>query len=328
MRTILTYNHVVTRSDATGAAQRRLRPTTALVARVAVVAVLAACGGNGSGDSAAPDEAVIDVVAAFAPIAEVARRVGGGAVEVRDLTPPGVEPHDLELAPDDLDAILDADLVVVLGGGFQPAVEDAMDRRAGPTLVVLDAPGVVGGAAELAGLEGDAHVWLDPTRLVAIADAVEEALGAVDAAGAASFAQNALTYTRELGALDAEIESGLEDCDRRLLVTAHSAFGWFADRYGLEAVGVAGISPDAEPDPRRLAELADLAVDEGVTTIFTESQVSSEIAETLAREAGGIRTAVLNPFEVISDEERAAGSDYAAVMRENLALLREGLGCR
>lgn len=303
-----------------------MRPAARGAACVAVAAI-AACGGA-QGGSAPQGGAALTVAAAFAPLAEVARRVGGDAVEVRDLTPPGVEPHDLELTPDDVDGILDADLAVVLGNGFQPAVEDAVERRDGPVLAVLDAPGISGGDGVTSTLEDDPHVWLDPTRLAMIAGVVADALATVDAGGAADFAGNAEAYSRELMVLDDEMASGLRECDSRTLVTAHDAFGWLAHRYDLKAVGIAGISPDAEPDPRRLAELADLAVEEGVTTVFTEVLVPPEIAETLAREAGGINTAVLDPFEGITDEDREAGSSYATVMRENLAALRAGLGCR
>ncbi len=300
-----------------------LNATTAAMCAVAVAGV-AGCGTGGGGSGGR-----VTVVAAFAPLAEAAARVGGDRVEVSDLTPPGVEPHDIDLAPDDIDRMLDADLAIVLGGGFQPAAEEAAERRDGSVLVALDAPGVAGedGESGSGGLEDDPHVWLDPTRMAAIVGAVAADLAELDAAGATVYEENAARYARELRNLDEEIEKGLADCERRTMVTAHDAFGWFALRYDLTTLGVAGISPDAEPDPQRLAELADLAVDEGVTTVFTETLVSPEIAEVLAREAGGLRTAVLNPFEGITDAERAAGVDYTSVMRGNLAVLREGLDC-
>jgi zinc transport system substrate-binding protein len=111
------------------------------------------------------------------------------------------------------------------------------------------------------------------------------------------------------------------------VLTAHDAFGWLAARYDLDQHGVAGIEPDAEPDPDRLADLADLAEREGVTTVFTETLVSPRVARTLAREAGGLRTAVLDPLEGLDDERVEAGDDYVSVMRDNLAQLREALGC-
>jgi zinc transport system substrate-binding protein len=278
--------------------------------------VLAACGDDGSGSTAE-----VEVVAGFYPVAWAAERVGGDRVSVHDLTPAGVEPHDLELAPPQVDDLLDADLVVVMGDGFQPAVEDAADSRDGPTVELLEELP----AGQL--VEDDPHVWLDPVLMGEVVAAVEAALVEVDPDGEARFRRNAAELTAELGALDEAYRSGLAQCERDLVVTAHDAFGYLTDRYGLREEGVAGLSPDAEPDARRLAELADLARDEGVTTIFTEELVSPEIAETLAREAGGLRTDVLSPLESLSSEQRDAGADYISVMEANLAKLRTALGC-
>jgi zinc transport system substrate-binding protein len=135
------------------------------------------------------------------------------------------------------------------------------------------------------------------------------------------------SYRLEVEALDAAFEEGLSDCDRRLIVTSHAAFGYLADRYGLRQEAVAGISAEAEPQPDRLADLADLVRREGVTTIFTETLVSARVAETLAREVG-VGTAVLDPIEGLTPEQEDAGATYRSVMLENLDALRAALGCR
>lgn len=281
---------------------------------VVLFGVLAACGG---GSDQRVDHRV-RVVASFFPLAEAARQVGGDGVRVEDLTPAGAEPHDLELTTDQRDAIDDADLTVVLGGGFQPAVEEAARARDDVTLSILG-----GGDPQT-----DPHVWLDPREMQRIVDRVERALGDVDSDHAMRYARNADAYRARLAALDRVYAAGLAACDRRTIVTAHDAFGPLARRYDLEQEPIAGISPEQEPDPRRLAELADLAEHEGVTTIFTEELVSPEVARTLAREAGGLRTVVLDPLESLSAERRARGEDYVSVMERNLRALRSALGCR
>jgi len=313
------------------------------VAFVAAV-ILAACGGDdGAEGTGAADGAATLVVASFYPLAEVARRVGGSAVDVVDLTPPGAEPHDLELNSSQVEAIEDAQLVVVLGRGFQPAVEEVAARRDGATIVVLDElglePGTVedehGGEDEHAGedagaAEGeviDPHVWLDPTKMAEIVDTVADALAAIEPDRAHAFGANADALRADLDELDAEFEVGLADCRRRVIVTSHDAFGWLAARYDLRQEAIAGLEPDQEPSADRLARLADLAREEGLTTIFTETLVSPEVAETLAREAGGIETAVLDPIEGLSPERSSQGDDYFTVMRENLDALRRALGC-
>jgi zinc transport system substrate-binding protein len=257
-------------------------------------------------------------VAAFYPLAWAAEQVGGDRVRVSNLTPAGSEPHDLELTPDQRDAIEDAALVVVLGDGFQPAVEDAAADRDGRTVRVL---------SELDLPTDDPHIWLDPVLMVDVVGAVANALAKADPRHAAEYRANATDVRGDLAALDAEFSAGLADCERDLVVTAHDAFGYLTKRYELRAEGVAGISPDAEPNPDRLADLADLVQREGVTTVFTEELASPKIARTLAREAGGVRTAVLNPLEGLTDEQLDDGTDYLGEMRVNLVALARALGC-
>jgi zinc transport system substrate-binding protein len=268
------------------------------------------------------------VVASFYSVAEAVRRVGGDEVRVHDLTPPGVEPHDLELTSDDIDVVDEADLIVYLGQGFQPALEDVVDRVPGEKLDLLagqrlrDAPG---GEEDEHGR--DPHVWLDPRRWSEAPGRIAEALARIDPGKAEGYRDRARAYAGQLRELDRDIVRGLSDCPRRVVVTSHAAFGYLTDRYGLEQQAISGVSPDAEPDPRRLAELADLVSREGVTTIFTETLVSPEVAETLAREAG-VRVRTLNPIEGLTRRQAEDGATYLSLMRANLRALRAGLGCR
>ncbi len=292
-----------------------------IVTAIAIVTTLTSCdrAGDGSGDGR------LSVVAAAYPLAEAATRVGGDLVRVRNLTPPGAEPHDLELAPDDLEAVVTADLVVYVGRGFQPAVEDAVELAEGR---VLDALTVVETLA--VGGEGggtvDPHVWLDPMRQAEISRAVAGALGELDPADADRYREGAEAYAAELAALDAEFRAGLRTCSSRLLVVTHAAFGYLASAYDLVQEPIAGLSPESEPDPVRLAELEGLVRAEGVTTVFAEELVPPDVARTLAQEAG-VAVAVLNPLEGLTEAQLDAGEDYGSIMRRNLATLEAALGC-
>ena len=289
----------------------------------AVAAGGTACS-NPDGTSSADG---IEVVASFYPIAEAARQVGGQLVSVTNLTAPGVEPHDLELMPDQVESIATADLVLYLGGGFQPGVEDAVGEADGTVLDVLTGiDTTVPPSASEEGLSVDPHVWLDPERYAGIVDEVRSALADIDPSHADAFAAGASRFEDRLHALDDEFRTGLADCERTTIVTNHAAFGYLADAYGLTQVGISGLDPEAEPDPRRIAELRDLVRSQGITTIFTEDLVSPEVAETLADEAG-VTTAVLHTVEGLTDGDVAAGADYVSEMRENLVALRGALAC-
>jgi zinc transport system substrate-binding protein len=260
---------------------------------------LTACG-QGSGSSGGTH-----VVAGFYPLAFASEQIGGPGVEVTNLTPAGAEPHDLELGPHELEDILGADLVVYAGGGFQPAVEEAVETADVRAIDVLE-----GG--------DDPHVWLDPARFAEVVGRIGTELGSEPRARA---------LAERLRALDANFRRGLADCDRRELVTTHDAFGYLADRYGLEVIPITGVAPETEPSPRDLEEIASLVEERGVTTVYTEPLLSPEIGETVAREVGAT-TAVLNPVEGLTQEELDRGEDYFSVMESNLDALRAGLGCR
>ena len=307
--------------------------TTAALAGALLGSVTPAPAGAGAGSE--PGSEAVDVVAGFYPLAWAAEQVGGTDVAVRNLTPAGAEPHDLELTPSQRDAIEDAGVVVVMGKGFQPAVEEAASERDSGTLRVLarlpiDSTGMRVAEDEPDGDEPaalDPHVWLDPVLMHAVVDEVTAALVKADRRHAARYRANAADLERALVALDGEFRAGLADCDRDLIVTAHEAFGYLAARYGLRQEGVVGLSPDAEPSATRLAEMAELVEEEEVTIVFTEELAPPRIAETLAREAGGIKTAVLNPLEGLTEDQVDDGADYVSEMRGNLDELEAALDC-
>jgi zinc transport system substrate-binding protein len=274
---------------------------------LALAGVVLAAGCGGSSESGTDT-----VVAAFYPLAFAVEQVARPGTEVVDLTRAGAEPHDLELTPKDVAGIQRARLVVYVGHGFQPAVEDALENRDGPSLDVLAGVRLHG-----AGDDVDPHVWLDPKRYAEVVREVAAALGTPSRADGLEL---------RLTALDRELARGLRHCRRRTLVTSHAAFGYFAERYGLKQVALVGLAPEAEPSPGTVARLASEVRATGATTVFTEPLVSPKLAQTVAREAGA-RTAVLDPVEVLTPADEEAGADYFAVMRRNLETLRQALGC-
>ena len=288
---------------------------------IALAALLSACGD----DNGAASGGRLNVVASFYPMAEIATRVGGDRVKVTNLTPVGVEPHDVELSSRQVDKLEDASLVIYLGNDFQPAVAEIASRRKRDTLDVLDAVPLEKGASET--IEADPHFWLDPTLMSKAADAITDALVQLSPPDAEMFRANAATYERTLSSLDADFAQGLAQCERKDLVTSHAAFFYLARRYGLTQLPIAGLSPEAEPNADRIAQLSDVIKAKGITTVFYEELVTHKVSETLAREAG-VKTAVLSPIEGLTKDELDAKKDYVAVMRENLATLRQALNCR
>jgi zinc transport system substrate-binding protein len=252
--------------------------------------------------------------------------------------------------------VAQADLVVYLEG-FQPALDDAVESEAGDrgwnaaeaADLSLTTEGEEHGhedePAEEAATDGDEHAetgehaetdghaeeggvdphfWLDPNRLADVGDALAERMAELDPDGAETYEQNAAELRAQLEELDGEMETALSSCAVDTLVTSHDAFGYLAERYGFEVVGISGLSPTQEPSPDQLAEITDLVEERGITTVYTETLVDPAIAETVADEAG-VETAVLDPIEGLTDE--SAGDDYLEIMRANLDTLAAGQSC-
>jgi zinc transport system substrate-binding protein len=256
------------------------------------------------------------VLGAFYPYYWAAGRLAGGDLAVGLITAAGAEPHDLELSPRQVAAIGRADLVVY-ERRFQPALDDAV--RIAPPREALDVRAVLSDSTDAV----DPHVWLDPVAMQRIVAAVGDALARLDPARAAAIRARQADTVADLQALDRDYAEGLRGCASTRIVTNHEAFGHLARRYGLTQIGVTGLDPEAEPSPRRLADLVSLIRRNNVRTVFTETLASPRVADTLAREAG-VATATLDPLEGLAP---GTPGDYLSIMRRNLSALQRGLNC-
>lgn len=293
----------------------------AIAALSTALLLAAGCGSTSSGDAGKTQ-----VIASSYPFAFVAEQVGGTNVAVENLTSPGVEPHDLELKPRQVGAVQNADLVI-FERKFQASVDQAVDQADRPDTGTIDIAGLIDMKPIQAGAEGahghggmDPHVWLDPTNMSILTDAVADRLSTLDPEHAGDYRANADKLRAALTDLDERFRAGLADCRIKTIVTSHAAFQYLTDRYGLTQVPIAGIDPSNEPSPAQLADIAKLVQRDKITTIFTEELVSPAIADTVAKTTG-VRTATLDPIEGLSDD--TAHEDYLTLMTKNLATLKK-----
>lgn len=310
----------------------RSAPVTLRAAAAVLAGALTLSGCSSSGAGGSTDG--LDVVAAFYPFQFVAEQVGGDLVQVTNLTQPGSEPHDLELTAQQTASLGQADLVLYQTG-FQAAVDDAVAQSA--PKASIDVASIVPLADPVESVDlgeddagdddehfaKDPHEWLDPRNMITITNAVRDELSELDAEHAEQYRANADTLVERLTRLDADF-AALGECQQKTFVTTHAAFGYLATRYGLNQIGISGLSPDEEPSPARIARVQQLARDNGVTTIFYETLVSDKVASSIAGDLG-LATDVLDPLEGITDQSR--GGDYIEVMESNLAALRTANRC-
>ncbi|MCW2753979.1 MAG: periplasmic solute binding protein [Marmoricola sp.] len=287
---------------------------------------LAACS------SAVPTDGKPQVVASFYPLQFIAQRIVGGDADVTNLTHPGAEPHDLELTPRQAFEVSGA-AVALYEKGLQPGVDQAIANDPPKAavnvtdIVTLSAvpPGLGNEFARTPnGTAGDPHFWQDPTLLAKVATAFTAAMVKADPAHAAGYRANDVSLQADLTALDRDFRTGLAHCASNTLVVSHDAFEYLGRRYGLAVHPIAGISPDAEPSPKHLAELAALIRSDRISTVFSERLASPKLADALAADLH-ITTAVLDPIEGLNSSDPRA--TYLTLMRENLKAIQKADSC-
>ncbi len=289
----------------------------------------------------------LKVMASFYPMYDFAEKIGGDYVEVTNMVPAGTEPHDWEPAATDIKNLEEADVFIYNGAGMEHWGEDVLASLENKDLKAVEASKglelLAGGEEAEATSEDqtetdseaatddqaeevsyDPHVWLSPKNAKQEMSNIKDALIEADPDHAEAYEQNYETYATKMDDLDAEYQEKLADTKSKDLIVAHEAFGYLCRDYGLNQVGIEGLSPDSEPDAKRMNEIIAFAKENNVKTIFFEELVSPKVAETIASEIGA-KTAVLNPLEGLTDEEISAGEDYFSVMESNLEALTQAL---
>ena len=297
---------------------------------------LSACSSNAGGS----ENGKLKVTASFYPLEFLAKEIGGKHVEVSDLTRPGVEPHDLDLTPQQIGKLGESGAIVYLKG-LQPAVDSAVEQSGVEN---------VADAASLTGLEkhgtevdghhhttgdnhshsdaeggSDPHIWLDPVKYAEVAKGVNKTLAKADPDHRADFQKNTDALVKKLDGLNTAFEDGLKKRSSDTFLTTHAAFGYLAERYGLTEEAISGLDPESEPSANRIKNLHDLAGKHHVSTVFFETIANPATAKSLAGDLH-LKTDVLDPLEGITDKSR--GRDYFGVMRSNLAALQKALGAK
>jgi zinc/manganese transport system substrate-binding protein len=293
---------------------------------------------------ASPAPPPLHVVTLFTVLTEIATDVGGPDVEVRGLLPPGVDPHTFEPAPGAMRALADADLVLASGLGLESYLDKlAANSGTHGTIVAVgdglrdrppDADGrsspssppteLRRGEFRADARELDPHWWNSVAAAKQVVREVAAAMAAQRPAAAAGFRARADLLVARLDALDAwtRIQFAGLPLERRQLVTTHDAFGWFARDYGFTVHPISGLSPEADPDARDFARLAELIRSQHIPAVFIEDSENSKLAAALAREAGVRLGGTLYPDGLVPDKD---GSTYEAMFRHNVLTIVAGL---
>ncbi len=294
-------------------------------AAVAIAVVIAFAMNNNDAPAATNETSTkkIKVIASFFPLYEFSSKVGGDRAEISTMVPPGIEPHDWEPTPRQIEDARAADMLVYNGAGFEKWAETIDGKFTVNTSEGID---LMAGEEEHSAF--DPHIWLDPMLAKYQVEKIREGFVKTDSANADYYNANAAKFTSELDSLDSFIKSGLSSCEKTDFIAFHNAFSYFANRYGLEQHSVhEGLSPEGEILPQRIEELVELAKDLDINVIYSEELVDPRLAQVIADEIPNGQVLVLSPLEGLEEEDQKAGLGYIEKMKENVSNLRQGLSC-
>ncbi len=282
---------------------------------------------SGCGSTPASGMDKVKVAVSIAPLADLVQQVGGEHVRVTTLVPPAASPHTYEPTPAQVREVAEADLLALIGLGFEFWAEDVVESAANPDLIVVHTAEGIEVIDEHKGHEheghemGNPHVWLDPRNAMVQVRHIRDALIEADPAHRAEYEANTEAYLAQLEALDEEIAAQIATWSHREFIAFHPSWIYFARRYGLTQAAVIERTPGKEPSPAELAEIIETARRIGARAIFAEPQFSPKAAETIAAESGA-QVLFLNPLggALRQAQDKAEGpTSYLEMMRYNVA---------
>jgi len=260
----------------------------------------------------------IEVVVSFYPLYDFTRDIGKERVNASHLIPFSVEPHVWEPTPGDIIKLNKADLFIYNGKGLEPWAESFVKSSNNKNLKIIDMSRAI--KIELQ----DPHFWLDPVMVKLQVKVIKDELIKLDPKNKSYYEKNYKEYLQKIDALDKEIRDVLSKCKKKEFVVSHTAFSYFAKRYGLTQVSIAGISPESEPGLKDLAWIVEFIKNHKIKYIFTEPLISPKLVDSIAKETGA-KILILDPIEGLMKKDLDVGKDYISKMRENLENLKLAL---
>jgi len=303
-----------------------MRSRRILLVVVGLTVLGAGCSTNQPAGSADGTQGrTLRVVATTTQVADFARNIGGDRVQVTSLFKPNVDAHDYEPSPADIETIARADVVIENGAGLESWLHDTIESSGYDGPVIDTSQGV---RLRQLGGQPDPHIWQNPRNAMVMVANIERALAAADPADAEVYRANLAGYTKQLQALDAEVQRQLDSLANKQLVTNHDAFGYYIDRYHLQFVGsiIPSFDTSAELSGRDIRDLVARIKASGVRAVFSETSLPPRTAETIGREAGV--KVVTGEDALYGDSLGPPGSDgdtYLKMIRHNTSTIVSNL---
>jgi zinc transport system substrate-binding protein len=266
----------------------------------------------------------LTIAATFFPLYDWASNIAGNKATVVNLTPPGMDPHDLDPTPQDLATIISSSLFIYSGVVMEPWVEKLLPTLDRTRTVVVD---VTVGIDIIYSAKGqpDPHFWLDPVASMTAVENIELGIEQADPVNAGYYRQNSQYYLEKLKALNAAFAANLSSARVRTFITFHEAFGYWKRAYNLTEMGIYGFEPQGEPSAAHIQEIVSLAKKYRITTVLASNLDDPHWCQVLADQIGG-KVLVLDPLEGPTLEQSQIGNyTYIGRLYHDIAVLKEAL---
>jgi zinc transport system substrate-binding protein len=275
------------------------------------------------------------VVTTLFPLYDFARNIAKEKADVILLLPPGIEPHSYEPRPGDIAKIQQADIFIYTGRFMEPWSENLLKSIGSRGPLVIDSSKVIMLSEEDGNNRNhehammDPHIWLDFSNAKKMVVNILDGFLKKDLAQKDFYIKNADDYKKKLDDLDRKFRDSLASCKKDTIIHGgHFAFGYLTRRYNIRYLSAyKGFSPDAEPTPGNLIELARKIKEHDIKYVFHEELISPKMAELIARETGA-KILMLHGAHNITKDEMEKGITFISLMEQNLRNLKVGLECQ
>lgn len=305
----------------------------ALLSLLLVTAVFLSACGNSKGESSKKEtKDALDIYTTVYPLQYFTEAIGGEYVNVETVYPPGTDEHSFEPSQKDIVKMAESDLFFYIGynlEGFVTKAEPILSKEGVSTIAVGE---TVHLEEEEHAHEEDGHdhggvnphLWLDPVYSIDMAKTIKDELTKKMPEQEEYFNSHFNELSEKLEALDEKFATTIESGRTNKIIVSHSAYGYWEERYGLEQIGVTGLTSSNEPSQKELGKIVTMAEKEDLNYVIFEQNISSKLTEIIQKEMGA-KSLELHNLSVLTDKDIEAGEDYFSLMEKNVKTLQTAL---
>lgn len=296
--------------------------------------ILAGCANN---DNERNSESEIKIFTTIYPLQFIVEEIAGDTMVAETVYPPGVDEHTYEPTSKDITDIADGEAFIYIGAGLEAFASTAAGALENQDVELIE----IGKHEELFISSGetddhedeshqhdhgdlDPHIWLDPLRMIDIAEIVTDELIEINPDGKVLYEENLAALKDEFTKLDSEFQQVISSKTNKKVLVTHAAFGYWEERYGLEQIAIHGISTENEPSQKSLIEIIETANEYGIKHVIYEQNVTTRVSEIIQDEIGA-ESLIIHNLSVLTEEDIAEERDYFSIMRDNLEVLDEAM---